>query len=74
MAKNKEKEFKDFLISSRKKIQAGITSAPVWVMQKAGKRIWNRRQKRHWKEVDLGKLYRKKSLEQKKRREEKIKR
>ena len=58
MARNKEKEFKDFLISSRKKIGPGMTNAPFWVLKKAGKRIWNPKQKRHWKNVGLGFLYR----------------
>ena len=59
MSKNKEKEVKDFLISERKKIGAGITSAPVWIMQKAEKRIYNARQKRTWKNIDLGKRQKK---------------
>lgn len=59
MSRNKENEFKEFLISSRKKIGPGMTNAPVWVLRKAGKRIWNPKQKRHWKNVDLGYLYRK---------------
>ncbi len=53
MGSNKEKEFKDFQISERKKIGSGLTNAPVWIMQKAGKRIWNARQKRTWKNIDL---------------------
>ncbi|MBN1941016.1 MAG: hypothetical protein JW772_02430 [Candidatus Diapherotrites archaeon] len=64
MAKNKDSEFKEFLISSRKKIGPGLTNAPVWVLRKAGKRIWNPKQKRHWKNVDLGMLYRKKKKKQ----------
>lgn len=58
MASNKEQEFKEFLISSRKKIGPGLTNAPVWVLRKAGKRIWNPKQKRHWKNVDMGHLFR----------------
>jgi len=46
MAKNKDQEFKDFLISTRKKIRPGLTNAPVWVLQKAGKRIWNPKRKK----------------------------
>ncbi len=57
MARYKEKEKKDFLISARKKIGPGLTNAPVWIVQKKGERIWNTKQKRHWKNVDLGKLY-----------------
>ena len=60
MARHKEKEKKDFLISERKKIGPGISNAPVWIVQKKGERIWNTKQKRHWKNVDLGKLYEKK--------------
>ena len=59
MAKNKDGEFKEFLVSARKKIRPGMTNAPVWVLQKAGKRIWNPKSKRTWKQVDLGKLFRK---------------
>jgi len=54
MARHKEKEMKDFMVSERKKIGSGLTNAPVWLMQKAGKRIWNPRQKRTWKNIDLG--------------------
>lgn len=53
MGSNKEKDFKDFQISERKKIGSGLTNAPVWLMQKAGKRLWNSRQKRTWKDIDL---------------------
>ncbi|MFA5357451.1 MAG: hypothetical protein WC308_00830 [archaeon] len=53
MGANKEKEFKDFQISERKKIGSGLTNAPVWIMQKAGKRIWNARQKRTWKDIEM---------------------
>jgi len=59
VAKNKSEELKDFLIAKRKKIGPGLTNAPVWVMQKAGKRIWNPKQKRHWKETDFGDEFRK---------------
>ncbi|NMA44742.1 MAG: hypothetical protein GX950_02960 [Candidatus Diapherotrites archaeon] len=59
MAKHKEKEFKEFQISERKKIGSGLTNAPVWVMQKAGKRIWNARQKRTWKKIDIKERYEK---------------
>jgi len=53
MARHKTEEFKDFQISERKKIGSGLTNAPVWTMQKAGKRIWNARQKRTWKNIDI---------------------
>jgi hypothetical protein len=72
MARNKEKEFKQFLISSRKSVGPGMTNAPVWVLQKAGKRIWNPKAKRSWKEVGFGGTYRKreKRIAAKKRRRE----
>jgi hypothetical protein len=53
MARHKTEEFKNFQISERKKIGSGLTNAPVWIMQKAGKRIWNSRQKRTWKTIDI---------------------
>lgn len=57
MARHKEKEFKDFMISERKKTGAGMTNAPVWLMQKAGKRIWATKQKRTWKNIDMKMKY-----------------
>lgn len=57
MARNKEEEFKEFQVSERKKIGSGLTNAPVWLMQKAGKRLWNSKQKRTWKNIDLGIRY-----------------
>ncbi len=62
MARHKEKAKKDFFISERKKIGPGLTNAPVWIVQKKGERIWNTKQKRQWKNVDLGKLYKKKKV------------
>ena len=59
MATNKSSELKQFLISTRKKIGPGLTNAPVWVMQKAGKRIWNSRQHKNWKDTSLGAEFRK---------------
>jgi len=59
MGSNKEKKLKDFLISTRKKIGPGMTNAPVWILQKAGKRIWNPKQKRHWTMSAFGNEYRK---------------
>lgn len=53
MARHKEEEFKDFMISERKKIGSGLTNAPVWLMQKAGKRLWTTKQKRTWKTIDM---------------------
>lgn len=57
MSSKKEQDLKEFLISTRKKIKPGITSGPVWTMQKAGKRIWNKRQKRHWRRTNLKKIF-----------------
>ncbi|MFA4907758.1 MAG: hypothetical protein WC602_05800 [archaeon] len=57
MSSRKEPEFKEFLIATRKKIGPGMTNAPVWVLQKAGKRIWNKKQKRHWRKAELGKMF-----------------
>ncbi len=59
MSSNKEQSFKEFLISQRKRIGSSITSAPIWVLQKANKRIWNPVQKRHWKVCDFGKKFKK---------------
>jgi hypothetical protein len=64
MSSNKDQEFKDFQISERKKIGSGLTNAPVWLMQKAGKRLWNSRQKRDWKKFDLGDRYAKHKIKQ----------
>ncbi len=64
MSKNRSQEKKEFLIASRKKIGASMTNAPTWAMQKAGKRIWNKRQKRHWRQTDFGHLFTKKQAEQ----------
>tara|TARA_Y100000310_G_scaffold327497_1_gene393960 strand:- start:146 stop:340 length:195 start_codon:yes stop_codon:yes gene_type:complete len=59
MGSNKSKEKKQFLISARKKIGPGLTNAPVWVLQKAGKRIWNPKAHRNWRETSLGKEFKK---------------
>ncbi len=64
MSRNKDKEFKDFQISERKKIGSGLTSAPVWLMQKAGKRLWNSRQKRTWKNIGIGDRFKKHETKQ----------
>lgn len=60
----KDSELKDFLIAQRKKIGTGLTNAPVWIMQKAGRRIYNKKAKKHWRETDLGKLFTKKQRKQ----------
>ncbi|MFH1752260.1 MAG: hypothetical protein ABH821_04965 [archaeon] len=65
MSKNKKQEKKEFLISKRKKAGPGFSNAPVWVTQKSKKRIWNKRQKRHWLETEFGAEYNK--LERKKK-------
>jgi len=59
MARNKDDDKKDFLRAQRKKVGTGFTGAPVWVMQKAGKRIWNLKAKKHWKQTDFGHSYNK---------------
>ena len=59
MARNKSEELKEFLISERKQIGPGLTNVPVWIMQKSGKRIWNKRQNRHWRRTHLGKRFKK---------------
>ena len=55
----KDSELKGFLIAQRRKIGSGVSNAPVWVMQKAGKRIYNKRAKKHWRETGLGAKFRK---------------
>jgi len=57
MAKNKEEKFKEFIISKRKSVSPGMTNVPVWIMQKAGKRIYNTKSKRHWRNIDVGKEF-----------------
>ena len=57
MARNKDSKKKEFLIAQRKKVGPGYMNTPVWIIQKAGKRIWNRRQKRNWKETEFGAKY-----------------
>ncbi|MFH1225039.1 MAG: hypothetical protein V1676_04510 [Candidatus Diapherotrites archaeon] len=57
---HKTQELKEFLIAARKKIGPGMTNAPVWAMRKAGKRLWNKKQKRHWRSTKLGLLFKKK--------------
>ena len=59
MSSNKLQEFKDYLRAQREKVGTGLTGAPVWVMQKAGKRIWNKIGKRHWRRTTFGHDYRK---------------
>ena len=73
MARHKDEDKKQFLIAARKKIGPSISAAPVWVMQKAKKRIWNKRRDRHWRSTHLGALFEKKKNEQKGFRKRKIK-
>ena len=54
MATNKTREKKEFLIAQRNKVGPGYLNTPVWIIQKAGKRIWNRRQKRNWRQTEFG--------------------
>ena len=59
MSSNKDSKFKEFLTTQRKTIGSGLGSAPVWILQKANKRIWSPIQKRQWKLCDFGKKFRK---------------
>jgi hypothetical protein len=68
MSSTKDKDFKDFIISEKKKIGTGTSSTPVWVMQKAGKRVSGRRQARGWKENDFGARHRKRKLDAKRQK------
>ncbi len=61
MSTHKDKEFKQFVISTRKRITPGLTNAPVFAMQKKRKRIYNVKGKRHWRGIDLGKMFKKKN-------------
>ena len=65
MATNKTREKKEFLIAQRNKVGPGYLNTPVWIIQKAGKRIWNRRQKRNWKQTEFGDEFRKLQLKKK---------
>ena len=72
MPRNKTQEDKQYLISVRKKRGSGMTSGPLFAMQKAGKRLWNQFGKRHWRSTDFGNMLRatKKRRLAKKRRKE----
>jgi len=63
MAVVKTSEKKEYLRAQREKVGTGFTGAPVWVMQKAGKRIWNKKVRRHWRRTDFGHDYAKASGE-----------
>lgn len=64
MTSRKNQELKEFLISQRKKIGIGLTSVPIWIMQKANKRFFRNRLNVHWKRTKFGKAYRKKRQNQ----------
>ncbi|PIU22042.1 MAG: hypothetical protein COT14_03530 [Candidatus Diapherotrites archaeon CG08_land_8_20_14_0_20_30_16] len=54
MSSKKTSEKKTFLRTVRKKTRKGIFCAPVWIMQKAGKRFYNTKAKRTWKRTEFG--------------------
>lgn len=54
---NRTNEKKSYLRTARKKTPKGIFAAPVWVMQKTGKRLYNDKSKRSWKNAGFGKDY-----------------
>ncbi len=59
MSSRKDGKLKQFLIAKRKETAPGVTNAPVWVMRKAEKRVWNPKGKRHWRRTSFGQDYRK---------------
>ena len=65
MARNKTRDKKEFLIAQRDKVGPGYLNTPVWIIQKAGKRIWNRRQKRNWRQTEFGAEYEKLQIKNK---------
>lgn len=67
MAGNKKKELKEFLIAARKKVGQSITKAPFWAVRKKGKRIFEKKQKRHWKNTELGIEFKRTEKKQEKR-------
>jgi ribosomal protein L39E len=70
MSTRKEKEFKDFLVKARKKRSQQLSEAPVWVIQRAGKRYFNRHQQRNWRETHLARDYHNKKRKRKKHKKE----
>ncbi|MFH0905873.1 MAG: hypothetical protein V1824_00880 [archaeon] len=62
MTRYKTREVKEFLISQRKKIGPGYLNTPMWIVQKAGKRIWNK-STRHWRDTEFGNEYRRSLLD-----------
>src|ERR1700752_3752131 len=63
MSSHKDPKMKQFIISTRKSITPGLTNAPVFAMQKKRMRIYNTKGKRHWRSIDLGKMFKKKNIE-----------
>ncbi|MBU0636422.1 hypothetical protein KKE06_05335 [Candidatus Micrarchaeota archaeon] len=57
MAKRKDQELKDFLISARKRKSPKLTDAPIWAIQRAGKRMFNQTRQRNWRETHLARPY-----------------
>ncbi len=53
MGSQKTQNEKDFLITVRKKHSDRLSPAPVWVTIKSGKRHYNKKQKRNWRETKL---------------------
>ncbi len=66
MSSRKDQEKKDFLIHARKKRSQQLSEAPIWVIQRAGKRYFNRHQQRNWRETHLALGYHNKARRQKK--------
>lgn len=64
MSRNKEAEFKDFLVAKRRSVSSGLTNVPVWIMQKAGKRIYSTKGKRGWRNIDMAKMFKKSKREE----------
>lgn len=59
MSRNKDVELKRYLSAARKKRGPSVTNAPFWAVRKKGERIWNTKQKRHWRVTELGADFRK---------------
>lgn len=66
MSSRKDKELKDFLISTRKHKSPRLSEAPVWVIQRSGKRYFNQHQQRNWRETHLALEYHNKTRRRKK--------
>lgn len=70
MSKRKDQELKDFLISARKKRSPKLSDAPIWAIQKAGKRMFNQKQQRNWRETHLARDYHNQQRNKKKHRKD----